>query len=212
MRPASRYAGATVLAVGAHPDDVEVGMGGTVAHLSQAGARVVIVALCVPSNLETRLAEAAHSASILGAESLVAFERECSRVEDHKSHELVGRLDALVKELAPAALFSHGRSDHHRDHQIAFEACRAAQRLRFMDFFSYYPAACRPSPTSFTPQAYVDVTDTLDDKLLAIQAHESQFRSRGLDVSFQRDLARYYGQLSGTAYAEAFELVHARLA
>jgi LmbE family N-acetylglucosaminyl deacetylase len=171
----------------------------------------VIAALCVPAELETRVDEAGRAAGILGAESVVVFDGGCSRVEDVKSHELVRRLDALVVRLGPAAMFSHGRADHHRDHLLTFDACRAAQRLRFMDFFCYYPAACRPTPVAFCPQAYVDVTDTLDTKLLAIEAHESQFKKRGLDVAFQRDLARYYGSLSGTTYAEGLEVVQTRV-
>jgi LmbE family N-acetylglucosaminyl deacetylase len=206
-----RYAGQTVVAVGAHPDDVEVGMGGTVARLARGGAQVVIVALCSPADPETRAAEARQAASILGADCRLAFDQAACRIEDIKSYELVQRLDALVKELEPVALFSHGRSDHHRDHLLTFEACRAVQRLRFMDFYCYYPAACRPTPVNFSAQAYVDITETVEDKLLAIAAHRSQFEQRGLDLGFQRDLARYYGRLSGTTYAEAHEIIHCRL-
>ena len=54
----ARYAGRTVVAVGAHPDDVELGIGGTLAALSEGGARVVMAICSVPVNLETRYAEA----------------------------------------------------------------------------------------------------------------------------------------------------------
>lgn len=206
-----RYAGRTVLAIGAHPDDVEVGMGGTVARLTDAGARVLMVAVCVPSQYEVRLREAQRASEILGAEFHLAFAGRCCRVEDLKTYELVARLDALVAECRPAALFSHGAREVHRDHQLVFEAARAALRHGGTDAFCFQPCSCRPGQSPFEPRAFVDIGSTLERKLEAISAHHSQFTARGICPGFHRDVSRYYGRQAGVEYAEAMEIARLML-
>ena len=79
---ASRYIGRTVLAIGAHPDDIELGIGGTVAVLTRAGVKVVMCIVSVPADYDTRVAEARDSAAILGCELRVLMEGGCKRIED----------------------------------------------------------------------------------------------------------------------------------
>ena len=55
---AARYAGTTVLAIGAHPDDLEIGIGGTLAKLRKEGANVIMCVASIPKDYEVRLAEA----------------------------------------------------------------------------------------------------------------------------------------------------------
>lgn len=202
-----KYAGRTVITLGAHPDDVEIGMGGTVARLTSLGARVIVAVACVPSQPEVRVREARISCDLLGASIHLLYEGEEHHVEDVRCHDLVARLDALIKQHAPAALFSHGRSDHHRDHQLVFDAFKASLRLGGMDGYCYQPCSCRPGPLVFTPRAFVDIGATLALKMEAIEAHQSQFRARGLDTEFLRDAARFYGRQAGVTYAEGFEVM-----
>ncbi|HTV17663.1 MAG TPA: PIG-L family deacetylase [Polyangiaceae bacterium] len=206
-----RYAGRTVLAVGAHPDDVEVGMGGTVARLTELGVDVLIVAVCVPTRFSVRLEEAQRASEILGARFELLRSRGCSRVEDVKTHELVADFDRLLREHQPAAFFAHGPADSHKDHRLVFEAFQAALRVGGLDAFCYQPCTCRPGRVSFAPQAFVDIEATLPTKLAAIEAHHSQFRERGMTADFQRDLARYYGRQAGCTYAEGLEVIHLAL-
>lgn len=206
-----RYAGRTVIAIGAHPDDVEVGMGGAVARMVAAGARVLVVAVCAPTQLAVRVAEAQRASEILGSSFLLIRDGACSRVEDIKTHELVAELDHLVAAHEPVALFAHGKSDAHKDHRLVYDAFQATLRLGGMEAFCYQPCSCRPGQISFTPQAFVDISSTLERKLAAIDAHRSQFAERGITPEFQRDLARYYGRQAGYAYAEGLEVLHLKL-
>ena len=204
----SRYAGRTVLAIGAHPDDLEIGIGGTLARFARAGARVVMAVVSIPNNFETRLAEARGGARILGAELRVLLNGgRCCRVEDLKTYELVTLLDALVEELAPAAVLAHGSSDFHRDHVLVHNAALATQRLRFFDLFCYYPTNCRPVQTSFLPRVYVNVSQTINTKIEAIEAHSSQFGCRGLGIDIYRETARAQGRIVGVEYAEGLDVV-----
>ena len=208
----SRYAGKTVLAIGAHPDDLEIGVGGTLARFAGAGARIVMVVVSVPSEYDTRLAEAHAGAKIIGAELRVLLEGGARRVEDLKSYELVSMLDRLVSEFVPAAVITHGNADFHRDHLIVHNACVPTQRLRYFDFFCFQPSMCRPVPISFHPRAYVDVSDTIDTKMQAIMAHESQFGCRRLSTEMYREFAHVQGRLVGVEYAEGLDVLRMMLA
>jgi len=206
MKLAERYSGKTVLAVGAHADDVELAVGGTIARLRRAGARVVMVVVSLPGDYQQRMAEAKAAAGILGAELRVLMGDASRRIEDLKSYELVAMIDREVKELAPAAMLTHGPSEFHRDHVLVHDACLASQRLRYFDFFTYQPNSCRPVPVAFHPRAYVDITETIETKMRAIAAHQSQFKCRGLGIDVYRDMARLNGRMVGVAYAEGLDV------
>ena len=202
----ARYAGRTVVALGAHPDDVELGIGGTLAALSAGGARVVMAICSVPHAFETRYAEAKAAAAILGCELRILMDGVCRRIEDVKTYQLVGMLDDLVNELAPAALITHGPSDFHRDHVAVYHAAVSTQRLLQFDFYSYLPTMCRPVPVPFQPRAFIDISKTIDKKIGAIAAHPSQFSSRGVTFELYRDIARVTGRMCGVEYAEGLDI------
>jgi LmbE family N-acetylglucosaminyl deacetylase len=203
---AERYAGRTVVAVGAHADDVELAVGGTIARLRRAGARVVMVVLSLPGDARIRRREAEQAADILGGELRVLMEDGKRRIEDLKSYELVAMIDREVRELEPAAMLTHGASEFHRDHVLVHEACVSSQRLRYFDFFTYQPNFCRPVPVAFHPKAYVDITDTIETKMRAIEMHQSQFKYRGLGTDIYRDIARMNGRMVGVQYAEGLDV------
>jgi N-acetylglucosamine malate deacetylase 1 len=207
----SRYAGGTVLAIGAHPDDAELALGGTLARLSRAGARVVIGVMSVPGDYETRVGEARESAALLGAELEILMKGGCRRLDDAKHHELVALADGFIREYRPMALFTHGPSDFHRDHVTVHNVCLASQRLGGFDFFCFNPTMCRPVPVPFHPRAYVDITETMEVKMAAIAAHRSQFGDRGLDMEMYREMARLHGRMAGVGYAEGLDVQRIRL-
>ena len=133
-------------------------------------------------------------------------EGDCHRIDDIKNYQLVGMIDALVRELEPAAVLTHSASEFHRDHVTVHNACLSSQRLGAFDFFSYHPTMCRPVPVPFHPRAYVDVSETFETKMAAIDAHESQFGARGLSTELFRDIARLNGRMVGVQYAEGLDV------
>ena len=203
---AARYAGRTVVALGAHPDDLELGIGGTLAVLSRGGARVVMAVCSVPSDFDIRFREAKAAAAILGCELRILMDGGCRRIEDIKTYQLVGMLDDLVRELEPSAVLTHGPGDFHRDHVAVYHAAVSTQRLAQFDFYSYLPTMCRPVPVPFQPRAYIDISQTINAKIQAIAAHPSQFRGRGITFDLYRDIARVNGRLCGVEYAEGLDI------
>ena len=209
---ASRYGGRTVLAIGAHPDDVELAIGGTLARLARESARVVMAVISIPTDFDTRRAEARQAAAILGCELRILVENGCCRIDDMKSYQLVGMLDALVRELQPAAVLTHSACEFHRDHIAVHNACLSTQRIKAFDLFHFSPTMTRAVPVSFHPRAYIDVSDTIELKMKAIEAHLSQFGGRGLDSEMYRDLARLNGRMVGVKYAEGVDVSRMLLA
>jgi LmbE family N-acetylglucosaminyl deacetylase len=203
---ASRYSGQTVVAIGAHPDDLEIGIGGTLAKLRREGARVIMVVASVPKDFDVRMAEAKRGAEILGCELKLLLDGGPQRLEDVKTCDLVGMLDRVISDYEPAAVLTHSNADFHNDHLLIYNACLPTQRLRYFDFFSYHPTNCRPVPVQFHPRAYVDVSDTIDAKMHAISAHSSQFGGRGLDTEMYREFAHVQGRMIGVPYAEGLDV------
>ena len=217
VRPAgqslvNRYSGKTVVAIGAHPDDLEIGIGGTLAKLQRGGAHVVMCVASIPKDYDVRLAEAQRGAEILGCELKLLMDGGPRRIEDIKTCELVGLLDDVIREYKPAAVLTHSKVDFHNDHLLIYNACQPTQRLAYFDFFSYHPTNCRPVPIAFHPTAYVDVSETIDAKMHAITAHASQFGGRGLDTEMYREFAHVQGRMIGVPYAEGLDVVRMLIA
>jgi len=202
----AKYAGRKALIVGAHPDDIELGAGGTVARLAAEGVETTMVVVCTPNHLAARNAEARKAAEILGARIEFLFAEKEMRVEDVKSYELIDRIDRLVRATDPSVVLTHALSNFHHDHVLVHKACLAAQRLHFFDMLCFYPNSCHPVTTPFHPQAYVDITRTIERKMQAINQHVTQFGCRGLTTDHYVSVAREYGRLAGVEYAEGLEV------
>jgi LmbE family N-acetylglucosaminyl deacetylase len=202
----AKYRGRKVLVVGAHPDDIELGAGGTVARLAAEGADVLMAVVCTPNNLAARNEEARRAAEILGARIEFLFADKEMRVEDVKSYELIDRVDRLIRVHDPAVVLTHAASNFHHDHVLVHKACAAAQRLHFFDMLCFYPTSCHPVSTPFHPHAYVDITRTIERKMAAINQHVTQFGCRGLTTDHYVSVAREYGRLAGVEFAEGLEV------
>jgi LmbE family N-acetylglucosaminyl deacetylase len=97
-------------------------------------------------------------------------------VEDLKSHQLVGMIDGLVRELKPAAMFSHCLANLHTDHKLAYEACMASQRLRYFDIFCYSPTSCHCREHRLSIRTPTSTSRTRSRlRCDAIRSHSSQF-------------------------------------
>lgn len=201
----SRYAGASVLAVGAHPDDLESAAGGTLARLAASGARVVMAVLSAPGKCEVRVAEAKRAADLLGCE-LELVTSDGRRVEDLKTYEAVQALDRIVRAIEPRLIIAHACCDYHRDHVLAGEAALAVQRLGPFDYWRFSTSVRSPRLVPFNPSLYVDITQTVDKKIEALAAHESQFAARDRDLAVYKEVAHLRGRESGVGYAEVFEV------
>ncbi|MEO8699118.1 MAG: PIG-L deacetylase family protein [Kofleriaceae bacterium] len=198
-----------VLAFGAHPDDLEVGAGGLLARLSQEGAEVTMAVVSVPNNVEMRRKEAQAGADIIDADVHILFEGEARRVEDIPMHELVRRFDMVVGDVRPDLVITHSAYDLHWDHGLVNRATVSALRRTPCDLLAFLSSPEMNAQSRGIGQCFADISKTIDIKIRAIEAHQSQVAK--LDLESSRDLARAMGRISGYEYAEAYEALRVRV-
>jgi LmbE family N-acetylglucosaminyl deacetylase len=199
---------ARVVAFGAHPDDIEVGAGGTIARLARAGAKVTMCVTCVPTQVKERVAEARKGADILGA-NLEVLVPKAGRVEDIPMYELVRMMDRVISDVRPELVLVHSASDLHWDHGLVNRAAISALRRTPANLLAFTSSYELNAQSRAIGQCFVDVTQTMDSKLAAISAHVTQITK--IDLEGTRDLARAMGRICGVTFAEVFEVLRMRI-
>lgn len=214
-----------VLAVGAHPDDIESCCAGTLAKLAARGDEVVMAHLCngalggrLPKEdmAAIRRREAERSAAVIGAELLGPLFEDLGIYPDRSAREAVAR---LIRRARPDAIIAPPPDDYHPDHVITSQLVFDASFLATLpNFASEEPLAPRITPVfymesaaaiGFVPSDYVDISDVIEQKRRMLACHESQVvwmkEYRNVDlVADMEAIARFRGLQCGVAYAEGF--------
>jgi N-acetylglucosamine malate deacetylase 1 len=215
-----------LLAIGPHPDDVELTSGGTLLKMAQEGYRTGILDLTqgetgTRGTPELRLREAARAGKILRIRMRQNLGLPDARLENHEEYKKA--IAAIIRQLEPRTLilpYWEGRHpDHYTAAKLGYEAC-------FIAGLKNYPlegAAFRPHKIIYAaayadvrPTFAVDITAQFATRRRAILAYTSQFRPPAkerrskvflpLDELEERmnHQARHYGRLIGVRYAEGF--------
>jgi len=198
-----------VLAVGAHPDDIECGCGGYISKLVDDGAEVHFVSM---SKCDDQFSEA-EKGKLIGESTCAAkvLNIVVDFVEIHNlpnkelpEHrvEIMKILEGKQKEIKPDIVLIPFINDPHQDHETVAKA--AVRTFRSNETILQYEIL-RHGSHSFTPNLFVDITKYLDKKLDAIDCYTSQTSKRAY---FNREsfkgLAKTRGAQSGYDYAEGF--------
>jgi two-component system, NtrC family, response regulator HydG len=197
----------TVLAIGAHPDDVEIGSGGTLAAHGAAGHALAILTLsrgAVGGDMEQRAREAQEAADILGAR---LFLRDLKDTHIAEGNPTIAVIEELVAEMSPTVVYTHSIHDLHQDHRnvhrAAMVACRRVNRVY-----------CFQSPSAtidFRPTHFVAVDDYLGRKLKVIDSFGSQASIRDyMEPELITATARYWARYATGTFAEPFETARDR--
>jgi LmbE family N-acetylglucosaminyl deacetylase len=218
-----------VLAVYAHPDDADVGCGGTLARWATAGSAVHLVVCTdggkgtrdpgvVPAQLAAeRAAELEASSALIGLSSVDNLGFPDGELADSEAFRctLVARVRALRPDVVcghdPTAVFFGQDYFNHRDHRIAgaalLDAVAPASALPH-----YFPDAGPAHQVStvllsgtLEPDEWIDVTDTIEAKAAAVECHRTQFAGQsGWAGEAVRRRAAEEGRRAGVGYAEGF--------
>lgn len=217
--------GIDVLAFGAHADDVEIGMGGSLAKWSKENKELVICDLTeaeLSSNgdTNTRKKESLHAASALGIKDRVNLglpDRGLLLSEDG-----IREVARIIREFRPKVIFAPRPQDRHPDHgncsQIVTEAMFSAGIRKYSvgdEIKAHKPTALyHYMINGFTmPTFIIDISQYMDQKIQALQAYQSQFFK--LEEGVQTPLTegyiesvmareRIFGKEAGVQYAEGF--------
>lgn len=200
-----------ILAFGAHPDDIEIGMGGTVAKLAGMGYDVKLVIATLPTftkidGKEERRLEAIMSAKTMGCKAPEFLDLTPEQL--NFGRDFVTLIDSIIQKHEPEAVFTQWIGDSHQDHQVLTRAVISASR-RVNDLFMYettIPGGV--TEHSFRPQLYVDISDTLEIKTSALDCFASQkIRGGHLWINAIVGRSSYRGYQMNTKYAECFEVI-----
>ena len=195
----------TVLTVGAHPDDLEIACGGTLARLADEGHKIHAIVMsdgCAGGDNSVRPTEARNGAATMGLEKIEIHSLTDTRLEDHNM-EMVDIIEAKVNELKPDLILTHSSHDQHQDHKaVHFAVLRAARKQPSILCFE------SPSVTSeFNPQLFIDITNYIDIKIHAVQDHRDQAGKRYLRWDRLKGMANFRGAQGKLELAEGFEIV-----
>ena len=166
-----------VLCIGAHPDDAETGLGGTLAKHVDIGDDVNLL-ICtfggVHGNPAERMKEAQAGASILGIQDdkLRFLDYPVSKL-NNPSSDFTNTLEKIVEDINPDRVYCHSPSDYHQVHvTIGTTILELSKRDTFRQLLCYEVDSS--TSRDFAPNAFVDVTNYIDLKVKSILAHKSQ--------------------------------------
>ncbi len=190
-----------ILAIGAHPDDIEIGCGGTLAAHAEAGDRVLMVTMTAGemggASASVRLMEFSEAARVIGAGTVCLGYKD---TEVPSGHEPVRKLDEVIAAFRPDRAYIPFCREIHQDHvrtsEAALAACRNVPQVLMYEGPSTY--------TDFIVNYFVDISRTLGKKMQAIRCHASQGEKEILKIDSIQSLNRFRGYQARAQYAEGF--------
>lgn len=215
-----------ILAIGAHPDDIEMLCAGTLIRYHQKGHKIIMSSVCKGDKghhqlsseelTKIRLLEAQKSARLIDAE------HDCLNVPDCElfiNQELMEKVQDLIRMTRPDVIITHAPNDYMPDHRAVSELVFQAS---FHATLPLYGSKIKPHPkiapiffmdtlagVDFSPTEYVDISDVLPKKLEMLGCHKSQRDwlndHDAVDMDeFVTTVARFRGLQCNTKYAEGF--------
>lgn len=222
-----------VLVVAAHPDDEVLGLGGTIARLTQEGHQVHIAILgegitsryakreeAEASKIEELRRRSQAAAKILGAREVFSYSLPDNRFDTVPLLGVIKIIEDLLGRLAPKVIYTHSGADLNIDHVMVHRAVLTAARPLPGQVVREIYAFEVPSSTEwafqrfepmFRPNVFVDISATLPLKLKALAQYDTEVRPFPHPRSPEAvtALARRWGSVVGCEASEAFELIRA---
>jgi len=200
-----------VLAIAPHPDDIEIGCGGTLAEYARRGVEVHLFVATDGArggDADARHREQEDSAAVLGIKKVHwgGFQD----TELPAGSELIHMLEALVGEIEPHTVLVNYHEDTHQDHRALSRATHSATR-HIPNVLAYET----PSTLNFEPHVFMDIHATLANKLKALSTHASQIERTNIQgvniVEIALATVHFRGVQAKMSCAEAFVPIRVRL-
>jgi len=207
----------SILAIGAHPDDVEIGCGGTLARLRKQGCEVQIVHMSAGYHFvkasgrlvrsrEEGMREAVKAAKILVGANPIILDYPPQSIPFNE--DMVSALDKLIKRFKVDTVYAVWENDTNQDHINVHRAAMAACRNVPNVYCYETPRRMKITLIPFRPQRYVDITSEFETKMKALRAYKKIVKYYGEEWLSQVEIrAEFRGIECGCRYAEAFEVI-----
>lgn len=196
-----------ILAIGAHPDDVELGCGGTLLKAVRQGHNVHMYNVTRGSasgDPNIRVQELIRSAEFVGVNSLWIDNFEDTKLS--LNSQLVNHIEYFIGKARPDLIYTHSGCDNHHDHRAIAAATMEAGR-----FVPSIVAYEMPVTKDFKPQVYFDISDVIDEKIQLLNVFYSQRDKMFIKSNAIRGLAYYRALQSrldpSVTSVEAFEVI-----
>ena len=194
-----------ILAVGAHPDDIEIGCGGTLIKYAQKGHNIFLLFITKGEkggDIETRFTEQIKAAEIIGAKDIFWGNYRDTELLG-KGREIIETVEDHINIVKPDLIFVNFFDDTHQDHRRVNQSVLSA--TRYVKNVLFYEV---PTTSNFVPNVFVDISETLEEKIRALTAHQSQVMKTNIEdlsiIEIARSAATFRGIQGRVKYAEAF--------
>jgi LmbE family N-acetylglucosaminyl deacetylase len=196
-----------ILALGAHPDDIELGCAGTLKKHVSLGHNVYLCVLSdgqASGDVTTRKQEQEEAAKQLGVKELIWGDWIDTKFEVNR--ESVCFIEDVVSKVKPYEIYVNYIEDTHQDHRVlaecAMSACRYQKRLLFYEDYT---------SIHFQPDIFVDIEDVIDEKISIINKFHSQVNkcvpTGPIMIDGVKSVAQFRGFQAKIHYAEGFKAV-----
>jgi LmbE family N-acetylglucosaminyl deacetylase len=209
-----------VLVIGAHPDDEILGTAGTIKKLINQGYEVITVIVAKGRKEEEHHIKqfSLMANQYLGVKEVIFLEYANLELETFPLHVLNKKIESIIAAYRPIKIFTHHYGDLNRDHQVIFQAVLTSARpvpgMQPIEIICFETVSSSEwtqytDDKTFKPNFYVDITDTIEEKLKALHYYDVEMRPFPHPRSYLgvEYLARVRGMTIGVPYAEAFEII-----
>jgi len=194
-----------ILIVGAHPDDYELGMAGTIKKHVKEGQNIISI---IMSNGEAiggtneRVKEAKKSSQLLGINTIYFLNFKDTKISS--GIESIKKIEQIIKKHKIDRIYTHSLRDTHQDHRNTCLAVLSAGRNVGQILFFESPS----SDFDFRPTLFIDISNYLKEKIDSLNIYKSlsKLKKRYLEIKVIKDSASFRGYQSNLKYAECFEV------
>lgn len=196
-----------ILAIGAHPDDIEFGCGGTLIKYAGKGHNVYFLVLTmggIGGNPEVRKKEQEEVVKFMKAKQVFWGDFQDTELPVNKA--VISVIEDIINKTKPKIVFFNYFDDTHQDHRVVAQAATSA--ARYIKEVLYYEV---PTSQNFQPDIFVDIADVLDKKSELLKLHASQVDKTKVEdltiLESARSCAIFRGYQGRVKYAEGFKAI-----
>ena len=206
-----------ILSVGAHLDDIEIAVGGTLAKAIDNGHHVKTLIMSksgytnkdgdVQRTDSDAVREGTSALNVLGITDIEILDFPTKDIPFES--DVVNAIDLCISDFEPDIIFTHHPFDTHQAHVGVSNATIAAARRKNTVFFYEPISPSGRSYVAFRPQLYVEISSTIDKKIASLREHRTEYDKFGKENWIEGVHARcgFRGYEMGGRYAEAFEVL-----